>query len=283
MPRQETVPLQPSSRRLAGAPGWSATEFVCTSGPDDRPFEERHDLVTIAAVLEGSFTYRAGKHRTLLYPGALLLGNAGTCYECGHDHGRGDRCVAVHLDSDFFGEMAAAVAGTGRYQFPVAAMRAPPGLHRWLARIAATTVDPLAREISLTEFAEAVIALAAGMPAQPRATSEQDRLRIVRTLYYIEDHAADRLDLNALAAVAGMSKYHFVRTFRRHVAATPYQYVLWIRLHRAAVALAQTRIAISPIAFDSGFSDLSTFNRHFRAAFGQSPKQYREHERQWRR
>ena len=54
---------------------------------------------------------------------------------------------------------------------------------------------------------------------------------------------------------------------------TPYQFVLRTRLHRAAVRLRTDRtIAVSAIAFDAGFNDLSTFNRRFRRVMGATPR-----------
>ena len=72
-----------------------------------------------------------------------------------------------------------------------------------------------------------------------------------------------------------MSPYHFLRTFRRVVGMTPHQYVLHTRLHRAAVRLRRSDDAISTIAFDAGFDDLSSFNRRFRRVTGENPSAYR--------
>ena len=115
---------EPSSRRLAGGDGWSLYEVVCHAGPEDRPFEERHRDVSISAVVAGSFTYTADTGRALLHPGALLLGNHDACYRCGHEHGRGDRCVSLQLSSGYFGEIAASAAGSSRFRFPGAMLPA---------------------------------------------------------------------------------------------------------------------------------------------------------------
>jgi AraC family transcriptional regulator len=56
---------------------------------------------------------------------------------------------------------------------------------------------------------------------------------------------------------------------------TPHQFVLRTRLHRAAVRLRRTDEPVSAIAFDAGFSDLSTFNRRFRRVMRLSPSAYR--------
>jgi AraC-like DNA-binding protein len=78
-----------------------------------------------------------------------------------------------------------------------------------------------------------------------------------------------------LARDAAMSPYHFLRRFTELVGMTPHQFVLQTRLHRAAVRLRASDEAISAIAFDVGFSDLSTFNRRFRRLMGVSPGVYR--------
>ena len=100
-----------SARPLAEGKGWTARDMICTSGPQDRPFEERHSGVSIAIVVAGSFQYRSAAGRELMTPGSLLLGNPGDCFECGHDYGAGDRCISFHYDPDYFACLAAG-AGT---------------------------------------------------------------------------------------------------------------------------------------------------------------------------
>jgi AraC family transcriptional regulator len=106
-----------ATRKLAAGDGWSMHEVVCRAGPADRPFEERHEGFSVSAVIEGSFTYRSGAGHRLLYPGALLLGNNGSCFECGHAHGIGDRCISLNVHEEQFSEIAAAAASTSRFRF----------------------------------------------------------------------------------------------------------------------------------------------------------------------
>src|SRR2546429_8718771 len=72
-------------------------------------FEEQHPSFTIAVVVAGTFQYRAslngpGLAEELMTPGSLLLGNAGQCFECGHEHGLGDRCLSFRYSRDYRSE-----------------------------------------------------------------------------------------------------------------------------------------------------------------------------------
>jgi AraC family transcriptional regulator len=106
-----------AKRALAVGDGWSLHEIVCRAGPSDRPFEERHDGFSVSAVVAGNFAYRSDAGHGLLYPGALLLGNNGSCFECGHAHGIGDRCISLNVHEQQFSEIAAAATSTSRFRF----------------------------------------------------------------------------------------------------------------------------------------------------------------------
>jgi AraC family transcriptional regulator len=92
----------------------------------------------------------------------------------------------------------------------------------------------------------------------------------------IEADAHEPLTLTALARAAGMSPYHFLRTFRHVTGTTPHQYVLRTRLMRAAVRLNSSAKTVSEIAYAAGFNDLSTFNRRFRKLMGANPAHWRQ-------
>ncbi len=267
----------PVSRLLAQGEGWSVSEVVCHLGPHDPRFEEQHELVSIAAVVEGSFQYRSDHGKALLYPGSFFLGNAGTCFECGHDHGTGDRCIAFQFAPAFFEEIAASAAGSHRFRFPTGMLPATSELIRPVveAETGAKGASPLALDELAVWVAEKVIATLAGTGAPSGCPSARDERRISAVLRYIEEHAEEPLDLPHLAQVALMSKYHFLRTFRHIAGVTPYQFLLGIRMRRAAVMLRTTPMPVAAIAYDAGFGDLSTFNGRFREMFGSTPSIFR--------
>ncbi len=264
----------PIARVLARGEDWCISEHVCHAGPADRPFEEQHEQVTIAAVVQGSFRYRCSAGEALLYPGAWLLGNAGSCFECGHDHGTGDRCIAFHFAPESFAEIAAGVTGSHRFRFATAMLPAMRRLTAPLAEIETLAQGGGAPEETALRLAEQVLAALAGAD-KAAPPSPRDQRRISAALRHIEEHSEEPLGLAELAAAAAMSKYHFLRSFRRVAGVTPYELVLATRMRRAAARLRATTLPVSTIAFDAGFADLSTFNRRFRALFGVTPRGWR--------
>lgn len=266
-----------TSHVLASGPGWQVNDTVCTNGPRDRRFEEQHAVASIAAVTQGTFQYRTREGAATLVPGSVLLGNAGTCFECGHEHAPGDRCLAFHFTPEYLEATAAAVAGAKRASFAVPSLPPLPQLMPVLAAAEAARDqnDAGAFEELALRLAGAVVTLLAQVRTPVRQPSARDERRITALVRRIEAQADEPLSLSGLAREAAMSPYHFLRTFRQVAGMTPHQFVLRTRLHRAAVRLRSTGDAISTVAYDAGFNDLSTFNRRFRRLMGASPGVYR--------
>jgi AraC-like DNA-binding protein len=266
-----------TARLLASGPGWSVSDIVCSSGPRDRPFEERHDCFSIAAVTEGTFQYRSSRGTAVLAPGALLLGNEGDCFECGHEHAAGDRCLAFGFTGERVENVIAATPGARRAVFDAPRLPPLPELIPLMAEAEAARDegDAVALEETALRLAGAVAArLSVGAPAA-RSPSPRDERRVTAALRRIEAEAQEELSLSGLAREAAMSPYHFLRSFAQVAGMTPHQFVLRTRLHWAAVRLRRSDEAISTIAFDAGFNDLSTFNRRFRRLMGASPSAFR--------
>jgi AraC family transcriptional regulator len=263
---------------LAEGDGWSVDDVLCTSGPQDRPFEERHSRVCIALVAAGSFQYRSAAGQELMTPGSILLGNAGQCFECGHEHGTGDRCLSFHYTPDHFEELtsAAGVRG-GRPVFHL--LRLPP--LRALSPLVTQACAGLAGSVDISweelsvQLAAQTMQLVAGLSSDPNDAPPAALARVTRVVRMIERRPEGSHKLRNLAREAGLSPFHFLRTFESLTGATPHQYVLRARLRRAAIRVSTEAAKILDIALDCGFGDLSNFNRAFRAEFGVSPRAYR--------
>jgi AraC family transcriptional regulator len=270
----DTLPL--TARRLSAGDGWTVSDFVCTAGPRSRSFEEQHSVTSIAVVLSGTFEYRSSTGRELMTPGSLLLGNAGDCFTCGHEHGTGDRCVSFSYSPEFFEGLATGGAASATR---FTAHRLPP--LRELSPLVAKTALLLGAahkpglEALAVQLATEAIRTAATRRANTSDVEASSIARVTRVVRLMENEPDLDHNLAGLAQVAGLSSFHFLRTFVRVTGSTPHQYLLRLSLRRAAVALKRQPTKILDLALECGFSDVSNFNRAFRAEFGVSPRSYR--------
>jgi AraC-like DNA-binding protein len=185
--------------------------------------------------------------------------------------------VSLQLSPAWFGEVAASAAGSSRFRFPAAMLSASRRTlpHTVLLESRTGARDPLDTEERLVGFVAAALRALSGAAPSPQRVSAQDIRRVSRAIRYIEAHSAGPVDLDRLASVAATSKFHFLRIFRRTVGLTPYQFLLTVRLRRAALGLLSSRDPVSAIAYEAGFGDLSTFNAAFRDRFGAPPRVFR--------
>jgi AraC-like DNA-binding protein len=101
--------------------------------------------------------------------------------------------------------------------------------------------------------------------------------RILRVLNYLHLHYAEPVRVETLAGIACVSLSAFHRMFRRHARVTMLDYLMRLRIGRACSLLIGTSTAISAIAADVGYTNLSLFNRQFIRSKGQTPSQFRKH------
>ncbi|MDX2215801.1 MAG: AraC family transcriptional regulator [Oculatellaceae cyanobacterium bins.114] len=102
--------------------------------------------------------------------------------------------------------------------------------------------------------------------------SESRAIQTVR--HYLEAHYAENVSLETLAAIANLSPFHLLRTFRKQVGLPPHEYLNHIRFQQAKKFLAQGR-PISDVAHITGFADQSHLTRQFKRMIGVTPGQYR--------
>jgi AraC-like DNA-binding protein len=265
--------------QLAVADDWAVEDVLCTYRPSDAAFEERHARYRVALVGAGTFRCRAAGSRELLTPGSLLLGNAHEDFECGHEHGTGDRCLAFAYSTEAFEQLAFDAGVRGRPQFR--ALRIPP--LRSLAPLVAEACAGWAAQPKLeaagweelsVRLAAAAARHAAEASRSPRSPVNAER-GVARAVRLIEHEPSARLELKTLAREARLSRFHFVRAFARVTGLTPHRYITRARLRTAAIRLAATDARVIDVALDCGYRDVSNFNHAFRAEFGTAPLEQR--------
>ncbi|HEX2452801.1 MAG TPA: AraC family transcriptional regulator [Vicinamibacterales bacterium] len=279
--RTHGEPGRLDARPIAKGHGWTVEDIVCSCGPEDHPYDEQHDTVALAIVIAGTFQYRGSgsNGREMMTPGSVLLGSPGQSFECGHEHGVGDRCLSFHFTPEYF------EAITARAERAFRSLRLPPV--RTLSPVIADACAALAEPTDVQweelgiRLASRAVQVDAGIDLDRRAISPAAVARVTRTVRLIEAQPARELTtLVYLAREAGLNPFHYLRTFERVTGTTPHQYLVRARLRAAATRLALEQVHILDVALDAGFGDISNFNRAFRAEFGVSPRRFRQRRRQ---
>jgi AraC family transcriptional regulator len=115
----------------------------------------------------------------------------------------------------------------------------------------------------------------AGVPDR-RAPGRLDRRTVDRVAAFVDAELAGLLTLDRLAAVAGLSPFHFARAFKASTGLAPHQFVTSRRMHRATSLLVQTDAGVDQIAHAVGLFNVSHFRRLFRRHVGVTPGRLRE-------
>jgi len=98
---------------------------------------------------------------------------------------------------------------------------------------------------------------------------------VVRACDYIEKNLSAQMELSAISHAAGLSLNHLSRLFDRQLGHTPIEYVWHLRTQKAASMLRSTGLSVGEISSQTGFQNPFHFSRRFKAAFGSSPRAYR--------
>jgi AraC family transcriptional regulator len=99
--------------------------------------------------------------------------------------------------------------------------------------------------------------------------------QLIQVLEYINAYIGQDIKLADLAALLGMSQFHFSHLFKQSIGIAPYQYLLQQRIERAKQLLKQSERSIMEIALDCGFNSHSHLSKQFRQLTGMTPKAYR--------
>ncbi|WP_454694965.1 AraC family ligand binding domain-containing protein [Achromobacter aegrifaciens] len=227
---------------------------------------EAYGLGAIEAGVE-RFRYRGAEH--LAPSGSVVLMNPDELHTGRAETEGGWRYRMVYLDPD----VVARVTGESGWWFDTAVGHDAAGAQRvtklldtlWQAR------EPLA-------FDSALYALLGEFRRHarvPHAARDAGAPRFAPVIDYLRAHLARRLTLDELAAVAGLSPFHFLRSFQAQYHATPQQMLMALRLFEAKRRLAAGEPP-AQVALASGLTDQAHLTRAFSRRYGVTPSRYQK-------
>ncbi|WP_077611820.1 AraC family transcriptional regulator [Clostridium sp. Marseille-P2415] len=116
-------------------------------------------------------------------------------------------------------------------------------------------------------------AFPASAPSRPPKILERTR----QILKYMEQHYSESLSIKEMSVACGMSQSHFMKFFKQTMGMPFTAYLNDYRLTMASRLLLSSDDSILTIAGDTGFNNLSYFNRIFKEKFGMTPREFRRH------
>lgn len=108
--------------------------------------------------------------------------------------------------------------------------------------------------------------------------SEQNVMKLKRTISYIRENYDKDITLSDMARISGLSTKYFCAFFKQMTQKTPVEYLKMYRIERAARKLLLSDMSITDIAYSTGFNDLSYFIKTFKSYKKCTPKAYRKAE-----
>lgn len=236
-----------------------------------------HDEFVIAAFARGAQRHRIARREGLAGAGSILIippGEVQTAEAAERDRGW-DYC-AFYPSARFLESIADDIlGGCGQLDFGNNFIRDDAAITGNLLHIHAiirNTPDRMEKECAAYAGFGSIIARYGKRPRNGRFVRGV-RAEVRRSIDYLEAHYADPIAIKEVAAVAGLSDYHFMRAFRTATGLSVHRYLTQIRLNRAKILLSKG-VGSAETALKVGLFDQSHLIRHFRQQYGTTPGEY---------
>ncbi|MDD3880473.1 MAG: helix-turn-helix domain-containing protein [Syntrophomonas sp.] len=103
----------------------------------------------------------------------------------------------------------------------------------------------------------------------------QDREEIIKGKEYIDNHWREEFDIDELAGIVHMSRYHYTRLFKQHTGMTPYSYYQEVKIGKLKEKLCDTNLSITQVFEECGVDYNGNLAKIFKDKLGMTPSQYR--------
>lgn len=236
-----------------------------------------HDEFVIAAFSRGAQRHRVLRREGVAEAGTVMIIHPGEVHAAEaatRDHGW-DYC-AFYPSAGFLETITDDVlGGRGQLDFGNDVTRHDVEATRHLLRahaIIANTPDRMEKECAAYDAFASIIARY-GQRSRRGRSPRVVRTGVRRSTEYLEAHYREPVAVREVAAVAGLSDYHFMRVFRATTGLPVHRYLTQIRLNRAKTLLSHG-IGSAETAASVGLFDQSHLIRHFRQHYGVTPREY---------
>ena len=235
-----------------------------------------HDTFSIGAIESGSQIATLGGRREETGPGDLYLIDPGVVHD-GAPGGEGYRYRMIYPDTTLFIDILEDVTGKAFNATP--SFAGPLPRDPQLAKAFHAAHRTLESGAGALESDEGMFSVLSAIFARYGSTiilpvDTKERSAVARARDYLIDNFESDIGLEELAKVAGLSRAHLIRAFRREYHITPHAFLTDRRVLVARRLLKEGRMP-ADVAVQCGFADQAHFTRHFKARTGVTPGQFR--------
>ncbi|MFK8793175.1 helix-turn-helix domain-containing protein [Planococcus plakortidis] len=233
--------------------------------------------------LKGSMHYQSNRNDLTIAEQEFIVFNP-------HDGHRqlavDDHKFLVELDDVFLKEAARAITGNDRELYFAQTSQKNPLIEQWVHFVQQYMLleqggsgsiemflDHSFAQLSLLLTKAAIGTHIPDMAADQFRTVQPALFQVMAALKADYQHA---WTLDEMAAILGISKFQLAHLFKEKIGVSPYSWLQLYRLVRTQELLIQTNRSITDIAYDCGFSSISSFNQLFKRLYGFSPRMFRQ-------
>lgn len=147
-----------------------------------------------------------------------------------------------------------------------------PRLYRAFVRFHAALAEQTSLLHSQSLLMNCIGALIAGhCERNPRPAAHPGKRALFRARDFLQEHCTEKISLDQLADIAGLSRFHFLRSFTREFGLPPHAYQVQLRIEHIRLLIKR---GVPPHAIEAGFTDQSHLIWQFRRAMGVTPGRY---------
>ncbi|MEO6287263.1 MAG: helix-turn-helix transcriptional regulator [Dyadobacter sp.] len=260
----------------------SVHNFLCQCHDCKVSATEYQENFSFAYVRTGNFLFKTFKNDLDAHHGLFLISKPGYEYRVGHVHDMPDQCTIFSLGADSLEHLRTQNQGYSWFfknpDLQSILIKATPETeylhHHIFQMMSQSRFHRLLAEQLITDLFLKVLSSSQNDTSGFQLSYKQKRnyLPVIESVKaFINDSFAENLSLSQLADLGNMSPYHFNRVFKQITNASPYNYLLRVRLQQANLQLSNTDLPITTIAFSCGFNSLENFSTAYKNQFGKAP------------
>ena len=234
-----------------------------------------HDEYLLAIVETGVSRFCFGSSQVPIGAGDLVLIPPVVIHSCNPFHKEQWKYKMLSIDNQWVQEFIASCGQDGVTE-PLISKLSKVGIDKMVSQFECLKGDaaPLEKEsIIMDMFTKVFYGIHKKHQVVFDTNERKSKLKEVRE--YLDGHFKERVTLDDLENVSGLSKFHMVRLFKREYKIPPHAYQTLLRVNHAKRELLQQE-SIATVALDVGFFDQSHFNKIFKYYVGTTPENYQK-------